>query len=98
MHEARAALLAVQLGEANARIAQLEDELTVSRDDALEIATNAKPDVKIDTGDKLTNNGPGTIKTKDPAGDAALGTGLAILSAVLGVVGLIAVFWRRKGK
>ena len=92
-NEARANAAEGSLAEAKARIAQLEDELSVSQSDALAAASKVKPPVNIDTGTHINSAG-GAVALPS----AATGNGLAILAAVLGVVGLIAVFVKRKGK
>ena len=85
--------LAATKRELNARIAQLEDELTTCHADALHAAEVIKPPVNIDTG---THIGAGAAVQLP---NAATGTGLGILAAVLGVVGLVwALIWKRKGR
>ena len=66
--------------------------MTTERGNTLEAFEAVKPPVNISTGSPITNTGSGTVALPS----AATGSGLAILSAVLGVVGLLAVFWKRK--
>ena len=79
------------LAKSEARIAQLEDQLVVANEDIAAAFKTVKPPVNIDTGTHI-NSGGGQVALPS----AATGSGLAILAAVLGVVGLLAVFLKRK--
>ena len=90
-HEARAAELQIQLDEARARIAQLEDDLTVSKEETIAAYQFTKPPVNIDTGAKVNASGGSSVKLPDPA----TGQGLAVIGAAAGVLGLVLMLKRK---
>lgn len=102
MHEARAGLLQKQLEAANARIAQLEDELTVERENTQAAYDSVKPPVTIisdsptttvdtDGGnvDGLALAAPQT-ETAARAQAEARATAYTLAAIVAGVIG---IFW-----
>lgn len=107
-HEARAAALTVQLDQANARIAQLEDELTVERENTREAYESVKPPVTIisDSPSTTLETGGGDVsglalpelvtETAATSDAAARVTGYTVAAIVAGVIGIFWVLLRKR--
>lgn len=74
------------------RIAALEDELAIAREDIQTAYDSVKPPVNIDTSTKI-EGGEGGVKLPD-----ATGTGLVILAGVVAVGFVVWWFFVRKKK
>lgn len=90
-HEARANELQKRVDELEARNAQLEDELTAAHEATQTAYEFVKPPVNIDTGTRVSNTGAGSVSLPDPA----KASGLAIAAAVVGVLGIVWLIFRK---
>lgn len=100
-HSARAEAALDALEKAEARNAQLEDELSVATQATLDAYEYVKPPVNIDTSTKtIVDSGGGGVDLPDPVGSQARSSALAIVAVVVGVIGVLLSVWlllKRKG-
>jgi hypothetical protein len=83
--------------ELGGRVAQLEDELNVAKSETLAAYEFVKPPVNIDTSTKtIVDSAGGAVALPDAARSSAL----AVVSVVVGVVGVLltVLLMKRKGR